>query len=139
MAVRSRLHHTKIEEFAVWAIAQGFQRLPTKGDYEVLRLKKDGRDPVIMYKRLSTDHVSTFGYGSVLVNRWLAEKKQLRGKKCAGCGKPGGPLGLCDKCEAEILCDLCEKPLSGSWEEHHPDKFVHTKCKEGSNAAETAA
>src|ERR1700722_19973985 len=44
---RSMLALSKLEQFAAWAVADGFVREPTKGEYEVLRLrwgqKIDGR------------------------------------------------------------------------------------------------
>lgn len=77
---RSLLHENKIEEFAAWAIADGFDREPTKGVYEVLRLrwreKIDGRrmQPYIFFKRDRSSHVTSQAEGTQLITRWLRSK-----------------------------------------------------------------
>jgi hypothetical protein len=75
---RSRLHLSKVGAFADWAEGNGFTREPTKGEYEVLRLRPDGGGaPLIWFRRDRGDHATTQyqrrGEGSPvrLVNRWL--------------------------------------------------------------------
>ena len=86
---RAHLHESKIDEFAAWAEKHGWERQPTKGEYEVLRLrkvrvpgqkiKKSHRDPIIFHQRLRSDH-ATIGWnqsvGHGLVRTWLNERKQ---------------------------------------------------------------
>ena len=78
---RSELHISKIDEFAAWAEKKGWKREPTKGYYEVLRMRKPGRKPLILYKRIRTDH-ATIGWdqkaGASLVEQWLHEKRLAR-------------------------------------------------------------
>lgn len=77
---RSLLSLSKLEEFAAWAIADGFVREETKGIYEVLRLrwgqKIDGRkmQPYIFFKRDGAQHATTQAEGTQLVSRWLKER-----------------------------------------------------------------
>lgn len=55
MAVRNCLAVSKLEDFKKWLVSEGFRIVETKGYYEVLRAVKDGRrNPLIVYKRLST-------------------------------------------------------------------------------------
>lgn len=69
---RELLHRSKVEEFASWAIRQGYKRQPTKGVYEVLRLgTPEGDGPLLFYLRDTGDHATTFGEGTRLVRRWL--------------------------------------------------------------------
>lgn len=74
---RSLLALSKLEEFAAWAIADGFVREDTKGEYEVLRLrwaeKINGHrmQPYIFYKRIGAQHVTSQAEGTQLVSRWL--------------------------------------------------------------------
>ena len=71
----------KLEEFAAWAVADGFVREPTKGFYEVLRLRwgqlVDGRrmQPYIFFKRDGAKHATTQSEGTQLVARWLRSRK----------------------------------------------------------------
>jgi len=77
---RNMLHESKIEEFAAWAVADGFVREDTKGTYEVLRLrwgqKIDGRkiQPYIFFQRDRSCHATSQAEGSQLVARWLRSK-----------------------------------------------------------------
>lgn len=74
---RNMLALSKLEEFAAWAIADGFMREDTKGEYEVLRLrwgqKIDGHkmQPYIFYKRDGAQHATSQAEGTQLVSRWL--------------------------------------------------------------------
>jgi hypothetical protein len=74
---RSLLPLSKVEEFAAWAIADGFVREETKGVYEVLRLrwgqKVNGRkmQPYIFFKRAAAHYATTQAEGTQLVSRWM--------------------------------------------------------------------
>jgi hypothetical protein len=81
---RALLHFDKLDDFAAWAATKGWVREPTKGAYEVLRLRKENpkkkrhRKPVIFYKRPRSDH-ATIGWdqqvGVDLVKQWLWERR----------------------------------------------------------------
>jgi|GEM_PF-7094497 len=89
-ANRSKLHISKIDEFATWATEnRGYTREPTRGDYEILRLRgpKDTQ-PIIYHLRGGCHHATApeqrKGHQSVggagLVDIWLAERKRERKK-----------------------------------------------------------
>ena len=84
MHTRELLALSRLEEFAAWAIAEGFTREPAKGDYEVLRLRWPGQPPLIYFTRLSTHaggdpvHATAQHEGSKLVKRWLRERKDVQ-------------------------------------------------------------
>lgn len=74
---RSLLALAKLEEFAAWAIAQGYRREPVKGTYEVLRLRKQGESPVLYFKRdKGPFHATSYGEGTALVQKWINTRKQ---------------------------------------------------------------
>jgi len=75
---RNLLALTKLEEFALWAISQGYKREPTKGIYEVLRLRKKGESPVLYFKRDSGKHATSYGNGTTLVQKWINTRKQAK-------------------------------------------------------------
>ena len=77
---RALLHLSKIDDFAEWAATKGWVREPTKGIYEVLRLRKKGKPkPLIFHRRDSARH-ATIGWdqspGHSLVRQWLRDRKQ---------------------------------------------------------------
>lgn len=80
MAVsRSHLHLSKLDEFAAWAATQGYERQPTKGVYEVLRLKGANPVPFIYYRRATSEHASIPNNPQgawFIVERWLRWKRQ---------------------------------------------------------------
>lgn len=78
---RSRLHLNKVEQFAEWAVANGYVREDPKGAYEVLRLRKivaHGKPklaPLLYFRHLTGEHATSWDAGTHLVNRWLRERK----------------------------------------------------------------
>ena len=69
MAVRNCLSVSKLDDFKNWLISDGYKIVDTKGYYEVLRAIKTGRkNPLIVYKRLSTDN------GNKLVHLTILDK-----------------------------------------------------------------
>lgn len=72
---RNLLHPNKLDDFRQWAEAAGYTVEATKGAYEVLRLRKGAAPPLIFHKRDRTDHITTFGAGTSLVQRWLHRRK----------------------------------------------------------------
>jgi hypothetical protein len=67
---------TKLVDFAAWAVSQGYNREPTKGTYEVLRLRKKGMSPVLFFKRDKGEHATSYGEGTALVQLWINTRKQ---------------------------------------------------------------
>lgn len=68
---RSLLAMFKLEEFAAWAIADGFVREDTKGEYEVLRLRWPKMQPYIYFRRIGAQHVTSQAEGTQLISRWM--------------------------------------------------------------------
>lgn len=65
---RKTLHESHIEEFVAWAKERGWDKAPTKGHYEKLRLirrnRKPGEQPAIYYQRAhATPHLTAWGVG----------------------------------------------------------------------------
>lgn len=80
MANRELLSLSKLNEFSEWAASKGYHQEACKGDYEVLRLRKDGNPPVIFYTRLYTlaggkpQHATCKSDGERLVRQWIRER-----------------------------------------------------------------
>ena len=75
---RSLLALTKLVDFAAWAVCQGYKVEPTKGSYEVLRLRKKGENPVLYFKRDKGDHATSYGEGTALVQKWINTRKEKK-------------------------------------------------------------
>lgn len=73
---RNLLALSKIQEFAIWAESQGYHREPTKGAYEVLRLRKHGESPILYFKRDTGQHATSYGDGTALIKKWINTRKQ---------------------------------------------------------------
>lgn len=81
---RALLHRDKVESFADWAVSNGYRREDVRGDYEVLRLRKDSGSnrklrngfPLIYYLRDQGDHVTCFGEGLWLVETWINDRSR---------------------------------------------------------------
>lgn len=77
---RNLLHYNKLNEFVKWAESQGYELEPSppEAHYEVARLRQPNLSgtnlPILFYKRARTDHVTTHGEGTELVEKWLNEK-----------------------------------------------------------------
>jgi hypothetical protein len=72
---RHLLAISKIDEFAAWAQEEGFKREPTKGIYEVLRLRFPKFQPYIFFQRAGSGHATCQSEGTQLVQRWLRDNK----------------------------------------------------------------
>lgn len=81
-SVRGVLHLNQIDAFAEWAAAFGWQREPTRGVYEVLRLRHpDERAPIVLYARDNPTTHATVPYDG---QAWPLVKKFIRQKKASG-------------------------------------------------------
>lgn len=82
MADRSTLHVNQLEAFAKWAESEGFTLEPTKGTYEVLRLRHPKRrHPVIVYDRISNDSGGKLVHLTVLNRDWPIVRRFQRSRK----------------------------------------------------------
>lgn len=86
MANRSILAVSKLEDFKNWLIFKGWKIAETKDYFEVLRAVKEGRkNPLIVYKRLSTDngkelvHLSVLDRDIGVVNAYLRSRRVNNG------------------------------------------------------------
>lgn len=70
---------SQLEEFATWAVADGFTREATKGEYEILRLRWPKHPPYLFFKRSTAcgnpaPHATCQGEATQLVKRWFRER-----------------------------------------------------------------
>ena len=86
MANRNTLAVSKLEDFKNWLASDGYKIVETKGYFEVLRANKEGRkNPLIVYKRLSTDngkelvHLSVLDRDIGVVNAYLRSRRADNG------------------------------------------------------------
>lgn len=74
---RNILHQNKFNDFKEFLKTKDWNIENTKGDYEVIRATKDGQKPIILYKRIGTDH-ATIGWNMPhalkLVNKFVRAK-----------------------------------------------------------------
>ena len=82
-ANRGGLHMDKIDAFAAWAEGRGYRREPTKGAYEVLRLRKGKEAPLLYYRRErlnvsggSPKHATSRGAGNALLRAWFRDRRK---------------------------------------------------------------
>lgn len=75
MARRDLLHRNKLDYFKAWLVANGYQVLDPKGDYEVLRWKPTGGGPMpIVFDRHGGDHLAINNAATPYVNRCLRQR-----------------------------------------------------------------
>ena len=76
MAHRGRLSINKLDDFAAWAETKGWVREPTKGLYEVLRLRHPKKPkPALFFKRDRSHHATEQDTGYGLVSSWLVDRR----------------------------------------------------------------
>lgn len=76
MRSRCLLHLSKVSDFAAFCRSQGWSDAEAKGDYEILRMVKDGDEPVIVHAKAGAkEHATTWGRSAQLFNRWRREKR----------------------------------------------------------------
>jgi hypothetical protein len=76
---RWRLHKTKLQEFKAFCESIGWYPVPTKSDFEVLRMRNvDVRDPLIVHTRLNVkEHLTTHGESEKLLDVFLGHKPEV--------------------------------------------------------------
>ena len=89
---RCVFHPNHVPAFVAWAATQGWESVPPKGAYEVLRLVK-GREVLPYYQRENTQHITIHDAGADLFVEWLnaahrsaklAKRAARRAAKAAG-------------------------------------------------------
>lgn len=77
-ADRGLLHQSDIEAFEAWLLGRGYEKLKTKGDYEVLRMKHpEKRGVLIVYRKLDARvHFTVQGKDVRMVRQFIREKKE---------------------------------------------------------------
>jgi len=88
-AMRSRclLHRNQLDAFKHWLVDQGFIFDKPKDSFEVLRFRTKKGDLVIIHRRLTGDHFTTWGKGVHIVRQFIKEKR-MKYYKC-WCGWEG--------------------------------------------------
>ena len=83
MANRCILHKTHLEDFKKWLIDNDWILVDTKGDYEVLRAKKDGRQhPLIIYEKIDAkQHYSVMDRDIPIIKAFLEREDTNKGKE----------------------------------------------------------
>lgn len=74
---RNTLARHKLDDFIAFCTARGWKREPTKGDYEILRMRHPARkDPLMVHQGLHDDsmHLTTWGESDRMVRIYLNEK-----------------------------------------------------------------
>ena len=75
MRTRDLLHKSKLQDFIQYAESKGYKEEPTKGEYEVLRLR-GSKGMAIFHERLDRgDHFTTHGLATELVEQYIRDKK----------------------------------------------------------------
>lgn len=93
MANRCLLHQSKLDSFADWLLAEGWEIRDPKGFYEVLRAKKN-KKWLIVYRKLDKDvHYSVRDEDAPMVRRFIREAKKENPWKRIN----DGFSDLCDK------------------------------------------
>lgn len=57
-SIRGEIHINELGRFSDWLIWQGYTIEPCKGEYEVLRARKD-KELLVFYKRMRSNHLSS--------------------------------------------------------------------------------
>lgn len=86
--MRNLLAVSHLDKFKNWLLDNGYQLQETKGEYEVLRATKQGqRNPLIVYKRLSTNagnqlvHLTVLGRDLAVVRKFIKENNSGQAKR----------------------------------------------------------
>ena len=78
----NRLHENKLDDFKAYALARNRTVCPTKGEYEVLRLRFGKKPLMIFYQRDGkSQHLTASGrHADQFVTEYLNDKKKGRWK-----------------------------------------------------------
>lgn len=79
IANRCLLHKSKLEDFKVWLVKDGWTIEKTKGIYEVLRATKPYKKPLIIFEKdRSKEHYTVQGIYVGLVYQFIRNKKATK-------------------------------------------------------------
>jgi len=77
MRDRSTIHHTKIEDFTAFLVANGFVIEEPKG-CEVLRARLKSFPPIIYFKRDRADHLTSYGVGLTWQKHYMRNRRATK-------------------------------------------------------------
>lgn len=82
MANRHTLHISKLEDFKKWLVKDGWEIEEPKGNYEVLRARKYGRqNPLIVYAKADVkEHLSVMDRDSGVIGAFLKDCRKPKTK-----------------------------------------------------------
>lgn len=76
---RCLLHLSKLEAFQKFCESQGWLNEPIRGDYERLRMTKEGSEILIVYARLqATEHATVHGIAEQMARAFLSAQRQSK-------------------------------------------------------------
>ncbi len=78
MAERCLLHQSKLDLFKRWLSSKGYEILPTKGIYEVLRAKKDKETVIVFRKAQVKEHLTVHQKDYRLVRQFIRETRTVQ-------------------------------------------------------------
>lgn len=100
MGDRATLHINKVIPFSIWLASKGWQLQICKGDYEILRMTKDGEAALLVHaKSDAKKHTSMHGQSEKWFWKWKRERQQANASpvalkpddsNCFGCASFGG-------------------------------------------------
>ena len=78
MAERDYLHHNHLEAFKKWLVKDGWTLQDIKGEYEVLRAVKAGKNrPLIIYTKIGAkEHYSFDSRDGGVINAFMKDYKE---------------------------------------------------------------
>lgn len=129
MANRCILHKTHLEDFKRWLIDNDWNLVDTKGDYEVLRAKKDGRQhPLIIFEKIDAkQHYSVMDRDLNVVKAFLFEKSD---EKHINANNPNVvPISTLEDIKAEIEEEkLSQTRIALGCNDRH-ERYVHLRME----------
>ena len=74
---RNRLHKKMLPYFKTYLKGCGWTEEPTKGVFEVLRMRRDGnKDPLLVYDRIEAkEHFTTHGIAELMLDAFIASRR----------------------------------------------------------------
>jgi len=78
---RSQLHHTHFDAFVAFCESCGFERVPTKDVFEVLRMtppphKKSGGPLIVHSRDCAKEHYTTWGVSADIAQQFFRARKR---------------------------------------------------------------
>lgn len=107
MANRHTLHIRKLEDFKEWLVKDGWEIEETKGIYEVLRARKQGRqNPLIVYTKADAkEHLSVMDRDKGVVDAFLRDCNKAK-------TNADRIRSMSDAEIADFILKNCDNPIS---------------------------